>query len=355
MESCFQGDSRKSYSLSELAEILGTTVRGDPAIRVRGVNSLEEALPDELSFITDVRYKPLLSKCRAAAIIVSPALADLDFPLLVAERPYVVFARAAQLFAEPPFLAPGVHPGAYIGPNVHLGEGVSVGPQAHIGEDCVIGPGTRIHGSAHLGSGVRVGENCMIYPGAVILDRCLLGNRVTVHSGTVVGSDGFGYAQDEKGRHVKIPQTGIVQIDDDVEIGANCTVDRATFGRTWIRMGAKIDNQVQIAHNVVIGEHAILVAQVGISGSTTLGSHVVLAGQVGVAGHIEIGDRARVGAKSGVHHSVGAGEDILGIPGVPAREWKRTYANIQRLARFREELRLLVEKVQRIEKALDGE
>lgn len=355
MESYSQRNTGRSYSLLELAEILQATLQGDPAIRVCGINTLEEALPDELSFVTDTRHKSLIPKCRAAAVIVPPALADLDLPLLIAERPYLAYARASQLFAQPPALAPGLHPSAHIGHNVEMGEGVSVGPLAHIGDDCVIGAGSRIYGSAYLGTGVKLGASCMIHPGVKILDRCLVGDRVIVHSGTVVGSDGFGFAQDEKGRHVKIPQTGIVQIDDDVEIGANSTVDRATFGRTWIGKGTKIDNLVQVAHNVVIGEHSILVAQVGISGSTTLGRHVVLAGQVGVAGHLEIGDRVRVGAKSGVHHSITADQDVLGLPAIPAREWKRTYANIQRIARLREELRILNEKVQRIEKALDRE
>jgi UDP-3-O-[3-hydroxymyristoyl] glucosamine N-acyltransferase len=175
-----------------------------------------------------------------------------------------------------------------------------------------------------------------------------------VHSGAVIGSDGFGFAQDEQGHHVKIPQMGIVQIDDDVEIGANTTIDRATLGKTWIRRGTKIDNLVQIAHNVVVGEHSALIAQVGIAGSVQLGSHVVLAGQTGVSGHVSIGDRVRVAAKSAVAHAVAAGEDMMGIPAIPIKEWMRIYGNIRRLPQMRNQLRELVEKVKELEQALQG-
>jgi UDP-3-O-[3-hydroxymyristoyl] glucosamine N-acyltransferase len=258
-------------------------------------------------------------------------------------------AKAAQLFAENPDPPEGVHESAWVGDGVHLGKGVSIGPLAHVGHGASIGSGTVILGGAYLGSGVCVGENCLIHPRATILDRCRLGNRVIIHSGVVIGSDGFGFAQDEKGRHIKIPQVGIVQIDDDVEIGANCTIDRATFGRTWIQQGTKIDNLVQIAHNVTVGEHSILVAQVGISGSTRIGKHVILAGQVGIVGHIEIGDRVRIGAQSGVPYSVKAGEDVLGSPAMPHKEYLRCAAGFRHLPRFREELRELKAKVGKLE------
>lgn len=345
----------KSFTLRELAELSGTIVKGDSAVRIEGVGTLEDAGPSQLSFLTHSRYVGYLSQCRAAAVIVAPAFKDLDFPLLISEQPYLTLARVAQLFSEPPPLAPGAHERAYIAEDAQLGEGVSVGALAYIGPNCRIGNSTRIYGGAYVGSGAQIGENCLIYPGVTILDECRIGNRVIIHSGTVIGSDGYGFAQDEQGHHIKIPQEGIVQIDDDVEVGANCTIDRATFGRTWIQRGAKVDNLVQIGHNVTVGEHSLLVGQVGISGSTRIGKHVVLAGQVGVVGHIEIGDRVRVGAKSGVHRSVKAGEDISGYPAVPYKEWLKTTANIHRLSQFKEELRQLKAKVQEIEKTLHGE
>lgn len=236
-----------------------------------------------------------------------------------------------------------------------LGSGTSIGPLVHIGNNTIIGTGTVIHGGCHIGSDVQIGEDCLIHPNVTILDRCRLGNRVIVQSGTVIGSDGFGFAQDDQGHHVKIPQVGIVQIDDDVEIGANCTVDRATFGRTWIQRGTKIDNLVQIAHNVTVGEHSILIAQVGVSGSTRIGRHVILAGQAGIVGHIEIGDRARVGAQSGVNRSVKEGEDVLGSPALPHKEYLRCAAAFRHLPRFRDELRDLIARVRELEDQLSKE
>jgi UDP-3-O-[3-hydroxymyristoyl] glucosamine N-acyltransferase len=355
MTDSLKQDTYKCYLLEELANRIGAKIKGDPHIRVCGVSSLEDAQSDQLSFVTDKRYLSLISGCKAAALIVPPSLESLDFPLLISVNPYLAMARAAQLFSESLRMPAGIHSTAFVGDGSQLGADVGVGPLAHIGSDCRIGEGTRVHGGAYLGAGVEVGDHCLIYPSVTVLDRCQIGNRVIIHSGTVIGSDGFGYAQDEMGRHVKIPQVGIVQIDDDVEIGANCTIDRAAFGRTWIQRGVKIDNLVQVAHNVNIGEHSIVVSQVGISGSTRVGRHVMLAGQVGVVGHIEIGDGVRVGAQSGVGRSVKAGEDVSGSPAIPHKEWRKMIATLNRLPQLREELRLLKMKVQEFEKVMREE
>jgi UDP-3-O-[3-hydroxymyristoyl] glucosamine N-acyltransferase len=348
-------EPRKTFSLGEIAERVGGKLEGSPEIPICGVDGLETAGPDKLSFVTNPRYVRHITQCRAGALIVPPSLGDVDYARIVAEQPYLALAKAAQMFAEPPLLEPGIHPSAQVGANVRMGADVSIGPLAQVGSDSVVGANSRIYGGAYVGRGVEIGERCLIYPGVTVLDGCRIGNGVIIHSGTVIGSDGFGYARDEQGHHFKIPQTGIVQVDDDVEIGANCTVDRATFGRTWIQRGAKIDNLVQIAHNVVVGEYSILIAQVGISGSTRIGRHVILAGQVGVAGHLEIGDRVRVGAKSGVPHSIKAGEDVIGIPAVSQKEWFKAITNVRRLDRVRAELRELGKKVQELEKELHGE
>jgi len=345
----------KSYSLEELARHLGASIKGDPLIRVGGLGSLEDAQADELSFVSHERYRPLAVNCRAAALIVPHTMEDLDRPLLITGQPYLAMARAAQLFFEPPATPLGVHETAVVGEGVEVGKDACIGPLVHVGPGCRIGEGTRIYGGTYLGREVEVGAHCMLHPHVTLLDRCRVGDRVIIHSGTVIGSDGFGFAQDELGHHVKIPQVGIVQIDDDVEIGANCTIDRAAFGRTWIQRGTKIDNLVQIAHNVVVGEHSILIAQVGVSGSTRLGKHVVLAGQVGVVGHIEIGDGARVGAQSGVGRSVKPGEDVSGSPVMPHKDWRKMVANVKRLPQLREELRRLQKNVQELEKAIHGE
>jgi UDP-3-O-[3-hydroxymyristoyl] glucosamine N-acyltransferase len=346
---------RKFYSTGDLADLLGATLQGDAGIQITGIGSLEDAGPGQLSFLTSAKYANLVPKCNASALIVPSAFKDLDFTLLICEQPYLAFARAAQLFAEPPFLAEGVHGTAHVEEGVDLGPDVFVGALAHIGSGCSIGGSTRVYGGAYIGRDVQVGRNCLIYPRVTILDGCIIGDRVIIHSGTVIGSDGFGFAQDDQGRHVKIPQMGIVCIDDDVEIGANCAIDRAAFGRTWIQRGTKIDNLVQIAHNVVVGEHSILIAQVGVSGSTRLGGHVVLAGQVGVVGHIEIGDGVRVGAKSGVRGSVKAGQEVTGSPALPHREFLKLQAHMRRLPEFRDELRQLRIKVKQLEEALHGD
>ena len=203
---------------------------------------------------------------------------------------------------------------AFIGEGVSFGEGVSAGPFAHVGNNSQIGAGSKIGSGAYIGKDVRIGDMCLDRTQGYIVDRCIIGNRVIIHSGAVIGADGYGYAQDEQGRHVKIPQTGIVQIDDDVEIGANTTIDRATFGRTWIKRGVKIDNLVMIAHNVVVGEDSLLVAQVGISGSTRIGDHVALGGQAGIAGHLQIGDRTKIAAKAGIHHSIQPDQNLSLAP-----------------------------------------
>lgn len=344
---------RVSFSLRDLCELVGASeIKGDPEFRVRGLGPLESAAPDELSFLTDSRYRDMVSECRAGALIVSSHFRELEFNLLIADNPYLALAKAANLFFSHRTDDFAVHPSAIISEGVRHGEHISVGPFASIGEDCVIGEGTRIGGGCYIGRGVHIGADCLIHPRAVILDNCVVGDRVIIHSGVVIGADGFGFAQDEQGRHHKIPQMGIVQIDEDVEIGANTTIDRATFGRTWIKRGAKIDNLVMIAHNVVVGEDTVLVGQAGVSGSTSIGDHVMLGGQVGIAGHLEIGDRAKIGAKGGIMRSVLPDQVIVGSPGLPREEFFRNFVNVQRLPRLQEELKRLREKVQKLEEAL---
>lgn len=348
-------DNSPLFLLEELAEQLQVSLKGDGKIPIRGIGTLEDAGPEDLSFVTSKRYASFIAQSRAAALLVPPEFGHLDRPLLISRQPYLSLARAAQLFYRSPSAPPGVHPSSVVDPSATLGSGVSVGPLAHVGSGCSVGDGTVIHGGVYIGGNVTIGADCLIHPNVTILDGCRLGDRVIVHSGTVIGSDGFGFAQDDQGQHVKIPQVGIVQIDDDVEIGAGCAIDRATFGRTWIQRGTKIDNLVQIAHNVTVGEHSIVVAQVGISGSTRIGRHVILAGQVGVVGHLQIGDRARIGAQSGVNRSVKEGEDVLGTPALPHKEYLRCAAAFRHLPRFRDELRDLQARLRQLEDILTKE
>jgi UDP-3-O-[3-hydroxymyristoyl] glucosamine N-acyltransferase len=265
--------------------------------------------------------------------------------LIRVANPSLAFARLVELFApEPPFFAPGVHPSAVVGEGVRIGEGASVQAFAVLEPGVEVGAGSVVGAHCYLGHESKVGEQCLLHPRVTVAARCVVGNRVILHSGVVLGSDGFGFEWNN-GRHVKIPQVGIVQVDDDVEIGANTTVDRARFGRTWIQEGCKIDNLVQVAHNVVVGKHTLLVAQAGISGSTQLGQRVTLAGQVGVAGHLQIGDGAVVSAQSGVSKSLPGAALYMGSPAQPAAEFREQVALLRRLGR-------LQERVQRLEKAL---
>jgi len=346
----------RSYSLNELAAHTGATVVGDGETRVYGISSLEDAERGQLSFVVHGRHMPAARRSRASCLIVSSELSgDLQGPKLVCEQVYLAMARVSRLFREPPHVAPGVHPAALVDAKAELEEGVRVGALAQVGAHSRIGKNSRIYGGTYVGAHVQVGEDCLIYPNVTLMDHCVIGDRVIIYSGAVLGADGFGFAQDEEGRHVRIEQFGTVRIDDDVEIGANTTVDRATFGRTWVQRGAKIDNLVMLAHNVTVGEDSILVGQVGISGSTIIGRHVVMAGQVGVAGHVTIGDRVRIGARSGVAHSIKPDLDVLGLPAQPQKEWFETMKHIRRLPKMRDEVKELKARIEELEKSLDRE
>ena len=302
----------------------------------------------DITFFGNPRYLAQLRLSKASAVFVPLEFGEEIGPVVLkVENPSAAFASVVAAFA-PPEVAPefGIHPSAVVSPSARLGQQVSVGPQAVIGESAVIGAGSVIGAGCLVGSQVHLGEGCHLHPGAIIRERCILGNRVILQPGAVIGSCGFGYELKE-GRHIKIPQTGIVEIGDDVEIGANTTVDRARFGRTIIGEGSKIDNLVQIAHNVQIGSHTIICSQVGISGSTRIGSYVTLAGQVGLAGHIEIGDKAVLGAKAGVSKNVPAEAMMIGAPAKPMKEFKQTNFYISQLRKLYDRVKELEKLVQK--------
>ena len=335
-------------NLQQLAALVGgqLSFEGDTPLWISGVASIAEAAPDEVTFLGNPRYLPGLRLSKAAAVLVPEDFAEEVPPLLVrVANPSLAFARLVEFFApKPPAFAAGVHPSAVVGQGVRIGEGASIQPFAVLEPGSVVGAGYVVGAHCYLGQDSKVGDFCLLHPRVTVAARCVVGNRVVLHSGVVLGSDGFGFEW-TGGRHVKIPQVGIVQVDDDVEIGANTTVDRARFGRTWIQEGCKIDNLVQIAHNVVVGKHSLLVAQAGISGSTHLGERVTLAGQVGVAGHLQIGDGAVVSAQSGVSKSLAGAALYMGSPAQPAAEFREQVAMVRRLGK-------LQERVQRLEKAI---
>jgi UDP-3-O-[3-hydroxymyristoyl] glucosamine N-acyltransferase len=332
-----------NITLAELAALTGGNLeKGDPDQAITGAAAVTEASGSEVTFFGNAKYLPALKRSMAAAAFVPVDFAEEIAPALIkVGNPSLAFALALERFAPPPVVyEPGVHPTAVVAPDATLGDGVSIQPYAVIEKGAFIGAGAIVGAHGFIGQETAVGAGCHFHPHVTIRERSVIGARVIIHSGTVVGSDGFGY-EFSQGRHVKIPQMGCVQIDDDVEIGANVTIDRARFGRTWIQEGTKIDNLVQIAHNVVIGKHSIIVSQTGISGSSKLGQHVTLAGQVGLVGHIEVGDRVIVGAKSGVSKDIPAGEIWFGYPAGPMRESKERLAYINRLQKLYARVRKL--------------
>jgi UDP-3-O-[3-hydroxymyristoyl] glucosamine N-acyltransferase len=339
------------FSLKEIAQKLGGNVIGDDGVMIKGINSLEAAGQGEISFFADQRYKQNMAKTKASAVIVQGKSDLFNGPQVIVGNPMLAYARVTNLFAQPLPRYSGISDRAVVHENSSIGKNVSIYPLVYVGEKASIGDDTTLFPGVFVGDRVKIGNNTRVYPNVTILQDCLIGNNVILHAGTVIGSDGFGFARDGS-VSVKIPQIGIVQIDDDVEIGANSCVDRATLGRTWIKRGVKIDNQVQVGHNVVIGEDTVLVAQVGISGSVRVGREVIMGARAGIKDHVEIGDRAMIGALSGVAKSVASGEVATGYPAIPHRLWLKTSGLITRLPQFNERLRRFEKRVEELEKRL---
>ncbi len=323
--------------LADLAASIGATIRGDADRLVDGIAPLDTAGPGDVSFLSNPRYLDEARRTRAGAVIVGPGVELPGVTLLIVPDPYLALAEVLEMFHPARRPAGGVSPNAVIGESCEMGKDVVVGPGAVVGDRCRLGARSVVMPGAVLGAGVTVGEDTTIHPNVTVYDNCVLGSRVVIHAGSVIGSDGFGFARDGR-RHRKIPQIGNVVVEDDVEIGAGVTVDRATFGSTVIGKGTKIDNLVQIGHNVQIGENGLLVAQSGISGSTRLGDDVTFAGQSGAVGHLRIGDGAVVGAKSAVTRNLEPGEFVIGHPAITAAAWKRAVALFARLPELRRRL-----------------
>jgi UDP-3-O-[3-hydroxymyristoyl] glucosamine N-acyltransferase len=320
----------RSYTLGEIASRLRGTLRGDAAVRVSGIRPLDQAGPGDLSFVALPRYRRQAEASRAAGLIARDADAPPGRNVIVVDNPYAALAAAMALFFREERPQPGVSPHAVVGEDSVLGEGVSVGPFVVIGRGCRVGAGTVLLPGVVIGDGAVLGSDCVLHPAVTLYARTVLGDRVVVHAGAVIGSDGFGYAE-EAGARVKIPQAGNVVIGDDVEIGAGTTIDRATFGSTTVGRGTKIDNLVQIGHNVAIGEDSVLVAQTGIAGSTRIGRGAVFAGRAGAGGHLAIGDRVTAGAATVILQDTEPGAFVLGVPAIDHREWKRQQAALRRL------------------------
>jgi UDP-3-O-[3-hydroxymyristoyl] glucosamine N-acyltransferase len=335
--------------LGQLAAALNSQLAGDPDLEILGLATLEDAGPQHLTFLSNPKYARRLADTLAGAVILDDAA---KLPAgkagLISPHPYLTFAHALAFFHAPPSVPPGVSPAALVSEQAMLGDGVSVGPFTVIAAGARIGRGAKIGSHCAIYEGAVIGEGSFIHSHCVVRERCRLGARVTLQNNVVVGSDGFGYAQRSDRSWHKIPQTGAVVIEDDVEIGAGSVIDRATLGETRVEAGAKIDNLVQVGHGSVVGPHSLLCAQVGLAGSTRVGREVILGGQVGAAGHLTIGDRVVATAQTGIPGSVEPGRVVSGYPAIENRLWLKASAVFAQLPRLAREFRQLKKQVAEI-------
>jgi UDP-3-O-[3-hydroxymyristoyl] glucosamine N-acyltransferase len=339
--------------ISELARLTGANLEEKHSdVEIHGAAGLDEAEAGHVTFLANPRYTPRVQTTRASAVFVgeNAEVERDDIALLRARDPYLAYTRALRLFHPEPTFEPFIHPSAVIDPSAKIGNGVAIGACAVVGRDVEIGDRVRVFPNVTIYDGVHVGEGSVIHSGVALREGTQVGARVTIHNNVVVGSDGFGYAKDEERRWLKIPQTGRVVIEDDVEIGAGTTIDCASVGETRIARGAKIDNLVQIGHSCAVGEDALVCAQVGLAGSSQIGRRVILAGQVGVAGHLQIGDDVVLTAKSATSHNVPPGKVLSGIPAFDNREWLRATAGFRRLGDMQRTIRNLEARLATLEK-----
>jgi UDP-3-O-[3-hydroxymyristoyl] glucosamine N-acyltransferase len=339
-------------TLSELAERIGCRLEGNGAIDITGVAGVEQAQPGQLTFIANPKYLHALATTRASAVILDEQTPSPGCAVLRTPEPYVAFARALEQFASVPGPAAGVDACTAIGRDVEFGRDVAIGPFVTIGDGASIGDHTRIYSHVSIGAGTRIGDDCIIYSHVAIRERLTIGHRVILHSGVVLGADGYGFARQKDGTHYKIPQAGTVVVEDDVEIGAGACVDRPAVGATRVGAGSKIDNLVQIAHGVQVGERVLFAAQTGIAGSTTVEDDVVFAGQVGVAGHLRIGKGSIATAQTGIPNSTDPGSFVSGYPAIPNRDWLKASVVFKKLPELRKQVQELERRIAELEEQL---
>jgi UDP-3-O-[3-hydroxymyristoyl] glucosamine N-acyltransferase len=335
--------------LHVIAERLGCQLEGDGAIEISGVSGMEQAAPDQLTFLANPKYAHKVKHTRAAAILVTERVQDLPIASLISANPYLDFARALALFYQAPRPVPGIHPLASIAASAEIGTNASIGPFAVVGERVRIGRNAVLHPHVVVYEGAVIGDDFLGHSGCVVREFCQIGNRVILQNGVIVGGDGFGFAKRSDGTHSKIPQSGITVIEDDVEIQTLSSVDRATVGESRVKRGAKIDSLVQVGHACVVGEDNIICAQTGLAGSTILEKNVLLAGQVGVSGHLTIHDDVIVYAQSGIGGDLKAGSVVSGSPAFERNDWLRAITAFQRLGDIQKTVRQLERKLAALE------
>jgi len=340
---------KEKQTVGRLAALVDGEVVGDAQVPITGFGPLDAAGPGQLSFLAKEAGRALLEQSAASAFLVPAGFSAAGKTLIRVADPYLAAAIIQNTLLQKPFVAAGIHERAVIGAECRVPSEISVAALAVIGDRVKIGERVVIGAGAVIGDDVSIGDDCTIRPNVTIEPRCEIGNRVIIHPGTVIGGDGYGYATDRRGCHVKRPQLGIVRIGDDVEIGANTCIDRATFGVTWIKSGTKIDNLVQIAHNVVVGENSLLVSQVGLAGSAILGRNVVFGGKAGAAGHQRIGDRTMVAGKAAVHGDHPPDSQLAGTPAIPAKQWFKAASLFGKLPEIVRDIRQLKKQLARLQ------
>ena len=334
-----------AYTIKEIAEFISGELKGDGTIEIKGISSLDDAKEGEVTFVDSPKFKERVNKTKASCVVTSFDVEGANKPIIKCKNPSLAMTKIIEeMFPYQISHPKGIEPSASIGKNVKLGKDVSIGANSVIGDDVTIGDGSIIYPLVYIGQGANIGKDTLVYPNVTIRENVIIGNNVIIHSSTVIGADGFGFVKDGV-RFLKIPQMGIVEIQDDVEIGAAVTIDRARFGKTLVGRGTKIDNLVQIAHSVRIGENCIIVAQVGISGSVNIGNNVMLGGQAGITDHVDIGDNVMVAAKGGITKSVPPRTIMSGIPARPHNVMKKLVAHIDNLPK-------IVERIDELEKRL---
>ncbi|HTM47462.1 MAG TPA: UDP-3-O-(3-hydroxymyristoyl)glucosamine N-acyltransferase [Bryobacteraceae bacterium] len=336
--------------LRHIVSQLGCELAGDGDIDITGVAGLEHAVSGQLTFLANPTYAPKVKNTRASAILIDKAVRDLPIASVISRNPYVDFARALELFYQPPRPAPGVHPLAFVAPSARVGANASIGPFAVVGERVILGRNAVLHPHAVIYHGAEIGDDFLAHSHSVVREFCRVGHRVILQNGAVIGGDGFGFAKRADGTHYKIVQSGVTVIEDDVEVQSLTGIDRATVGETRVKRGAKIDSLVQVGHASVVGEDNIICAQAGLAGSSILERNVLLAGQVGVSGHLTIHQDAIVYAQSGIGHDVPAGSRVSGSPAFAANVWLRAITAFPKLPELLKTVRDLKKKVEEMEK-----
>ena len=336
------------FTAAQIAGILEGTVDGNPEIEVSKLAKIEEGEAGTLTFLANPKYSPFIYKTQASITIVNNDFKveqDLSTTLIRVEDAYKAFSKLLEYYNMIKLNKLGIESPSFISDSATYGEDIYLGAFAYLGENVVIGNNVKIYPNVYIGDNVTIGNDCVVFAGAKIYSESVIGNTVYIHSGVIIGADGFGFAPDEKGEYARVPQTGNVIIEDNVDIGAGTTIDRATLGSTIIRKGVKLDNQIQIAHNVEIGEHTAIAAQTGVAGSTKIGKHCLIGGQVGIAGHITIGNKVRVQAQSGIGRNVKDGEALQGSPSFGYNDWSRSYVHFKNLPKIAQTVNQLEKKI----------